>query len=132
MSSTLARCATALLIAGAALGEEQPGVSDRSILFGQSAAFSGSAQELGRNMRLGMQAAFREVNEQGGVHGRRLELVSLDDGYEPEAAIDNTRQLIEGERGFRADRRRRHPNLARNRSHCRGRRRPLHRSLHGQ
>jgi len=82
------------------LGEEQPGVSDRSILFGQSAAFSGPAQELGRNMRLGMQAAFREVNEQGGVHGRRLELVSLDDGYEPEAAIDNTRQLIEGERVF--------------------------------
>lgn len=100
MSSLLARCAAALLIAGAALGEEQPGVSDRSILFGQSAAFSGPAQELGRNMRLGMQAAFREVNEQGGVHGRRLELVSLDDGYEPEAAIDNTRQLIEGEQVF--------------------------------
>lgn len=100
MSNALARCAAALLVASAALGEEQPGVSDRSILFGQSAAFSGSAQELGRNMRLGMQAAFREVNEQGGVHGRRLELVSLDDGYEPEAAIDNTRQLIEGERVF--------------------------------
>ena len=100
MSNALARCAAALLVAGAALGEEQPGVSDRSILFGQSAAFSGPAQELGRNMRLGMQAAFREVNEQGGVHGRRLELVSLDDGYEPEAAIDNTRQLIVGEQVF--------------------------------
>ena len=100
MSNALARCAAALLVASAVLGEEQPGVSDRSILFGQSAAFSGPAQELGRNMRLGMQAAFREVNEQGGVHGRRLELVSLDDGYEPEAAIDNTRQLIEGERVF--------------------------------
>ena len=100
MSSALALGVAALLIAGAALGEEQPGVSDRSILFGQSAAFSGPAQELGRNMRLGMLTAFREVNEQGGVHGRRLELVSLDDGYEPEAAIDNTRQLIEGERVF--------------------------------
>ena len=100
MSNELAQCVAALLVAGAALGEEQPGVSDRSILFGQSAAFSGPVQELGRNMRLGMQAAFREVNEQGGVHGRRLELVSLDDGYEPEAAIDNTRQLIEGEQVF--------------------------------
>ena len=100
MSSLLAQCVAALLVAGAALGEEQPGVSDRSILFGQSAAFRGPAQELGRNMRLGVQAAFREVNEQGGVHGRRLELVSLDDGYEPEAAIDNTRQLIEGEQVF--------------------------------
>ena len=100
MSRALALCAAALLVAGAVRGEEQPGVSDRSILFGQSAAFSGPAQELGRNMRLGMQTAFWEVNEQGGIHGRRLELVSFDDGYEPEAAIDNTRQLIGGERVF--------------------------------
>ena len=100
MNRALALCAAALLVAGAVLGEEQPGVSDRSILFGQSAAFSGPAQELGRNMRLGMQAAFWEVNEQGGVHGRRLELVSFDDGYEPKAAIDNTRQLIGGEQVF--------------------------------
>jgi len=64
----------ALLIADAAQGKEQPGVSDRSILFGQSAAFSGSARELGRNMRLGIQVAFREVNGRGGVHGRHLEL----------------------------------------------------------
>lgn len=100
MNRVLASCAAALLVAGAVLGEEQPGVSDRSILFGQSAAFSGPAQELGRNMRLGMQAAFWEVNEQGGVHGRRLELVSFDDGYEPKSAIDNTRQLIGGEQVF--------------------------------
>lgn len=100
MNRVLALCAVALLVAGAVLGEEQPGVSDRSILFGQSAAFSGPAQELGRNMRLGMQAAFWEVNEQGGVHGRRLELVSFDDGYEPKSAIDNTRQLIGGEQVF--------------------------------
>ena len=100
MNRVLALCAAALLVAGAVLGEEQPGVSDRSILFGQSAAFSGPAQELGRNMRLGMQAAFWEVNEQGGVHGRRLELVSFDDGYEPKSAIDNTRQLIGGEQVF--------------------------------
>lgn len=100
MNRVLALCAATLLVAGAVLGEEQPGVSDRSILFGQSAAFSGPAQELGRNMRLGMQAAFWEVNEQGGVHGRRLELVSFDDGYEPKSAIDNTRQLIGGEQVF--------------------------------
>ena len=73
------------------------GVSDSRVLFGQSAAFSGPAQELGMNMRLGIQAAFREVNESGGVHGRMLELVSLDDAYEPEAAVTNTLQLIEDE-----------------------------------
>ncbi len=77
-----------------------PGLFADRILFGQSAAFSGPAQELGRNMQLGIQAAFHEINQQGGVHGRRLELLSLDDRYEPEAAIANTLQLIEQEQVF--------------------------------
>ena len=75
------------------LGE--PGVHDDYILFGQSAAFSGPASELGINMRLGIKAAFHEVNEIGGVNGRRLELRFMDDAYEPEAAIANTKRLIE-------------------------------------
>lgn len=76
------------------------GVSDDRVLFGQSAAFSGPAQELGTNMRLGILAAFHEVNMRGGVHGRMLELASLDDAYEPEAAVTNTLQLIEEEGVF--------------------------------
>ena len=82
------------------VGAQEPGVSDQRILFGQSAAFSGPAQELGRNMRLGIEAAFHEANQRGGVHGRRLELSSLDDAYEPEAAIANTTRLIEEEEVF--------------------------------
>ena len=77
-----------------------PGVSDGSIIFGQSAAFSGPAEALGTGMRLGIEAAFHEVNQRGGVHGRILELVSLDDTYEPEAAIANTLTLIEEEQVF--------------------------------
>ena len=76
------------------------GISDERILFGQSAAFSGPAQELGKNMQLGILAAFDEVNRQGGVHGRVLELQSLDDAYEPEDAIVMTRHLIEQEQVF--------------------------------
>lgn len=72
----------------------EPGVSPGRILFGQSAALSGSARALGEAMREGIQAAFNEANAVGGVHGRKLELISLDDGYEPEAAIENMRQLI--------------------------------------
>ena len=71
-----------------------PGVFDDRVLFGQSAAFSGPAEALGTNMRLGIEAAFHEANEAGGVHGRMLELISLDDAYEPEAAVTNTQQLI--------------------------------------
>ena len=51
-------------------------------------------------MRLGILAAFDEVNNAGGIHGRRLRLTSLDDRYEPEAAIANTNRLIDEERVF--------------------------------
>ena len=79
---------------------ESPGVTPGSILFGQSAAFSGPAQELGINMRLGIEAAFAEVNRNGGVHGRELLLTTLDDTYEPELAATNTRRLIRDEEVF--------------------------------
>ena len=87
----------AAIPAGAA---DIPGVSEDRVLFGQSAAFSGPAEALGRGMRLGVRTAFDERNRAGGVHGRTLELVSFDDGYEPELAIANTRRLIEDERVF--------------------------------
>lgn len=73
---------------------EAEGVFPDSIVFGQSAAFSGPTSELGSNMRLGILAAFEEANRQGGVGGRMLRLHSRDDGYEPEAASDNTHALI--------------------------------------
>ncbi len=76
------------------------GLTAERILFGQSAALSGPAKELGINMRLGILAAFDEVNAAGGVHGRVLELQSLDDAYEPEDAIVMTRHLIEQEEVF--------------------------------
>ena len=79
---------------------ESLGLTEDRILFGQSAALSGPARELGRNMRQGIMAAFNEVNAAGGVHGRVLELQSLDDAYEPEDAIVMTRHLIEQEQVF--------------------------------
>ncbi|MBR0826551.1 ABC transporter substrate-binding protein [Bradyrhizobium manausense] len=73
----------------------EPGVYDDRILFGQSAAFEGPAAALGLGMREGILASFNEANATGGVNGRRLELVSYDDGYEPEKAIANTKRLID-------------------------------------
>ena len=72
----------------------EPGIEPDRIIFGQSAALSGPAGGLGQGMRAGLEAAFFEANQNGGVHGRKLELISLDDGYEPEAAIENMRKLI--------------------------------------
>ena len=96
--------AAGLLLVAAAAGAggaaAESGVSDARVLFGQSAAFTGPARDLGENMRLGIEAAFAEANRRGGIHGRRLELRSLDDAYEPEAAIANTRRLIAEEEVF--------------------------------
>ena len=72
----------------------EAGVSANQITFGQSAALSGPSKDLGLAMRLGILAAFDEVNRQGGVSGRKLSLISKDDGYEPENAARNTREFI--------------------------------------
>lgn len=76
------------------------GVSDERVLFGQSAVFSGPAQQLGTEMKLGIEAAFHERNDAGGVHGRLLELTALDDSYEPRRAYENTQRLVDDEGVF--------------------------------
>jgi len=79
---------------------QSPGVYDDHILFGQSAALGGPAARLGSEMRRGILAAFEEVNRAGGVGGRRLELRSYDDRYEPEQTVANTLKLIKDDHVF--------------------------------
>lgn len=71
------------------------GVSANTILIGQSAALSGPAEQLGKEMKTGAEAYFNVVNQSGGINGRQIKLVSLDDGYEPDKAAANTKKLIE-------------------------------------
>ena len=85
---------------GSNVANNRNGITDDKILFGQSAAFSGPASELGLGMRVGILAAFSERNSQGGVHGRQLDLAFRDDAYEPEAAIANTAALIDEDKIF--------------------------------
>lgn len=70
------------------------GVTDETILLGISAAYSGPAKELGREMRVGIEAQIKHINDQGGIHGRRIELIALDDGYEPDRALSNVKELL--------------------------------------
>ncbi len=64
------------------------------IVLGQSAAQSGPAAELGREMRLGAEIYFNAVNASGGIKGRKIVLRSLDDGYDPPRAKKNTEELV--------------------------------------
>jgi branched-chain amino acid transport system substrate-binding protein len=91
----------AILLAGAnPLHADEIGVSSDRILFGQAAALSGPSSALGQGMREGILAAFAEVNAKGGIHGRRLELTSRDDGYDPDRSIAQTVKLIEEDQVF--------------------------------
>jgi branched-chain amino acid transport system substrate-binding protein len=76
------------------------GVSDREIRFGIAAPFSGTARELGRQMKLGIDTAFNRVNEAGGVDGRMLRLIAADDGYEPTRTPEAMKQLYEKDQVF--------------------------------
>jgi branched-chain amino acid transport system substrate-binding protein len=76
------------------------GVSDKEILFGMAAPFSGASRELGRQMQIGVETAFGQINSAGGVNGRLLRLVAADDGYEPEKTADAMHLLYDKEKVF--------------------------------
>src|ERR1700744_3407748 len=79
---------------------DEVGVSSGTILFGQAAALEGPSSALGQEMRHGILAAFAEINARGGVHGRKLELISRDDGYDPDHSAAQTTRLIEEDKVF--------------------------------
>ena len=87
-----------LFLAG--LAQAETGVTSNRILLGQAAVFSGPAAQLGIQMRNGIKAYLDHVNEKGGVHGRRIELITEDDRYEPSVAPSATKKLLEEHKVF--------------------------------
>ena len=81
-------------------GPQVRGVTDREIRFGISAAFTGAAKELGRQMKLGIDTAFSRINEAGGVEGRMLKLIAADDGNEPARTAEAMKQLYDNDQVF--------------------------------
>ncbi len=70
------------------------------IVLGQSCALSGPAKNLGLEMRAGLLAAFSQINDNGGIRGQEIILLSRDDGYEPDRAVKNTNSLIYDDQVF--------------------------------
>jgi ABC-type branched-subunit amino acid transport system substrate-binding protein len=87
-----------LKTAAAALPAACLGVGARAqsgrIVLGQSAALSGPAAALGTQFRIGAMLHFDKINARGGVNGRAIELLSLDDGYEPDRCKANTEKFL--------------------------------------
>jgi branched-chain amino acid transport system substrate-binding protein len=90
----LAALLLAILLSGRQVQGAEPNPAAEFVL-GMSAAFSGSAEDLGKSMQRGILAALERANRAGGVNGRKLKLIALDDGYEPARTGSNMRELIE-------------------------------------
>jgi branched-chain amino acid transport system substrate-binding protein len=71
--------------------------SNKRIVLGQSAAFTGPAAQLGIQFHAGAKMYFDQVNGKGGVDGTTIEIKQLDDGYEPDRCAENTRKLLSDE-----------------------------------
>ena len=82
------------------ISHAEQGVFVDRIVFGQSADFSATRASLSQAYSDGAQLYFDQVNRQGGVHGRRIEIKRLDDGYQVKTALENTQKLIHEEKVF--------------------------------
>ena len=89
---------TLALLGGSAVGQPKygPGVSDTEIKLGQTMPYSGPASAYGTIGKV-EQAYFKKVNDEGGVNGRMIKLISLDDSYSPPKTVEQVRKLIEQE-----------------------------------
>ncbi len=92
--SLLATLPALALPAHAQTPAAEPGVSAREIVLGQTADLSASRSVITRAYSGGAQLHFDEVNRLGGIHGRQLRVVQLDDAYQTARALDNARQLV--------------------------------------
>jgi branched-chain amino acid transport system substrate-binding protein len=83
--------------AGSSRAGDTPGITDTEIKIGQTMPYSGPASAYGVIGRAET-AYFKMINEQGGINGRKINLISLDDGYSPPKTVEQTRRLVEDEK----------------------------------
>lgn len=88
--------AAALLVAFPAGAQLSAG----EVVFGMAGPFSGASKEMGNEVRSGIEAAFAAQNEAGGVHGRKLRLVAIDDGFEPSRTAGAMTELLHARKVF--------------------------------
>lgn len=91
---------TVAAIAFSSLSAAESGVTENRITLGMSSPFSGPNGAYGTEMREVIERYFDQVNKGGGVNGRKLALAALDDGYETDRTVANTKALIDDKKVF--------------------------------
>ena len=89
-----------LLALGLPLAHAEDGVTDTSITLGMSSPFTGPNGVYGMQMREAINAYFDQLNKNGGINGRKIELITIDDGYETDRTLANTKSLIQEKKVF--------------------------------
>lgn len=82
------------------LAHGEPGIDDKNILIGMSAPLSGPIGGYGKQMQYAIQAGFEQINQAGGINGRKLQLLALDDAYDSNRSVSNTRRLVDDHKVF--------------------------------
>src|SRR5271154_6176738 len=96
LQSSAAAAAAVATSAWPARAENAPGITETEIKIGQTMPYSGPASAYGVIGKTEI-AYFKMINEQGGVNGRKINLISLDDGYSPPKTVEQVRRLVEQE-----------------------------------
>ena len=86
--------ASALATPAIAQIKNSPGITDKEILLGQTEPYSGPASSYAP-VAFSQLAYFEKINEMGGINGRKIRVISLDDGYSPPRTVEQTRRLVE-------------------------------------
>jgi ABC-type branched-subunit amino acid transport system substrate-binding protein len=99
-AAPLAITSIVLFLACTACVRAEPGVTNDRILIGQSAGLTGPAAPQIRDLTAGAQAYFDRLNRTGGIHGRTIQLKSLDDAIDPKRTLENATKLIHEDGAF--------------------------------
>ncbi len=99
-TAALSLSAIALAVASGSAAAQQQGVTKTEILVGSILDISGPIAALGKQTRNGLQLRVDEINEQGGIHGRKIRLLVEDDGYDPKKAVLAAQKLVNQDKVF--------------------------------
>lgn len=96
LTRTIARAGLIALVAGGANAQEMRGVSKTEIKIGQTMPYSGPVSAFSMLGKSEI-AYFQMVNDKGGINGRKVNLISYDDGYVPPKTVEQTRKMVEND-----------------------------------
>src|SRR6266566_9865194 len=89
-----------LVLGGSGPARGEDGVTDKEVVLGAGLDLTGAVANWGVNIKAGMEAVFNRVNEAGGIHGRKIRLITYDHVYQPPKAVANAKRLVERDHVF--------------------------------